>query len=94
MDVENIRQRIMAELSDQVEGISGRWTLFTNLFNNADTSQLTIPSMIFAIDSAEENKLGIGRNFVSKKPIGRREMILPQQMAEQLKLLKDDFVTL
>lgn len=94
MDTLNIRKRIMAEAGDDVEGVSGRWTLFTNLVNRGDFDQVSTPSMILAVDSIQETRLGIGRNFVSRKPIGERQMILSSQMAQHLKLLVGESLTL
>ena len=50
--------------------------------------------MIFAVDSIQETKLGIGRSFSSKKPIGMREMIISKHMAEHLKILVGEAITL
>lgn len=95
MDTRNIRSRVMGQLSEQVEGVSGRWTLFTNLLNKETGSeQVRTPSTIFAIDSALENKLGIGRTFAPKQRIGEREMIVSKNLAEHLKVLVGESLTL
>ena len=94
MNTQNIRMLFDAKLSDKVEGVSGRWTLFTNLLNKANADLPSSHSTIFAVDSVQETKLGIGRTFASKKPIGMREMIVSSYMAEHLKVLVGDSLTL
>ena len=58
-------------MPDEIEGVSGRWTFFTQIHRMGDAAE-RIASTIFSVDSAEEIKVGIGRLFDSKKKIGER----------------------
>ena len=72
MSTTNIRQRIMqSPIADKIEGISGRWTFFTQLFSK-DDKETKIAANYLAIDSKQELKVGIGRLFDSKKTIGEK----------------------
>ena len=33
MDTHNIRQRVMTDVSDEVEGVTGRWTFFSQIIS-------------------------------------------------------------
>ena len=61
----------MQGMGDVFEGVSGRWTFFTQL-HRIDQPEPKIAATVFSIDSAEEIKVGIGRLFDSKKTIGER----------------------
>ena len=75
----------MSTMGDSIEGVSGRWTLFTQLMNlNSELDSFRTPATIFAIDSVEENRLGVGRNFAPKKRIGKREVIVSSHLLKQL----------
>ena len=92
MNTKNIKERIMAEQSDVVEGVSGRWTFFTKLYSQVDP-QASISTPVFAIDSAEEMKLGIGRLFEPKEKIRAREAIVSHHNMKVLQASVGDNVT-
>lgn len=72
MSTKNIRQKISeSEVGERIEGVSGRWTIFTKL-HSADPAYQDLSINVFAIDSRAEIKIGIGRLFESKKVIGER----------------------
>ena len=51
MSTSNIRQRIMeSPIADKIEGVSGRWTFFTQLFSKQD-KETKIAANYLAIDS-------------------------------------------
>ena len=60
---------------EYVEGVSGRWTLLSQLHNVGQLErQITVN--IFAIDSRKELEIGIGRLLKSKKVIGERQAMV------------------
>ena len=73
----------MDELPDRVEGLSGRWTFFTQL-QKVGQPESKVAATIFSIDSAQELKVGIGRLFDSKKKIGERQAIVASRNLEAL----------
>ena len=68
----------MEDASDVFQGVTGRWTFLTQLLKSEESGEVAaasskkIAATVFAIDSAEEIKSGIGRIFDSKKVIGER----------------------
>ena len=75
MKTKNMRKKLIEEndaaSQSQIEGVSGRWTFFTQLFKENEPEP-NLASTVFAIDSAQEILTGIGRLFDSKKVIGER----------------------
>ena len=66
-----------------IEGISGRWTFFTQL-HKVGMPETKIASTVFSVDSAHEIRLGVGRLFDSKKVIGERQVIVSERNLEAL----------
>ena len=83
MDTSNIRQRVMSEVSDEVEGVTGRWTFFSQIISQSQ-SKVQISTPVYAVDSSEELKLGLGRLFKPKSKIGEREVIVSAHNLELL----------
>ena len=50
---DRIRQRVMKKMSEDLQGVSGRWTFLTQLYNNQyGSADKKIAATVFAIDSA------------------------------------------
>lgn len=50
---DNIRRRVMKKMSEDLQGVSGRWTFLTQLYSNQYGGvDKKIASTVFAIDSA------------------------------------------
>ena len=93
MSTKNIREQIFnSEAADSVEGVSGRWTMFTQL-HRADRQEPKLAINVFAIDSKEEIKVGIGRLFKSKKVIGERQAIVSDKNLKALDAQVGDNMT-
>ena len=73
----------MQEMGDVIEGVSGRWTFFTQL-HKVDQPEPKIAATVFSIDSTEELRVGIGRLFDSKKTIGEQQAIVSRSNLESL----------
>lgn len=84
----------MADMPDQVEGVSGRWTFFTRLYSQNYPDNTGIQTTVFAIDSAEELKIGMGSLFEPKKKIKAREIIISEHIMTSLGMTAGQNVTL
>lgn len=93
MSTRNIRRKVEQSMAEEVDGVTGRWTYFTRLRSRASDVR-EISSSVFAIDSREELKLGIGRLFEPKKVIGERETIISQYNLEILRTQVGEQITL
>ena len=80
-------------MDDKVQGVSGRWTFFSQL-RKLDAPETKVAATVFAIDSAAEIKIGIGRTFDSKKKIEERQTIVSKRNLEALKVKVGDDMTL
>ena len=80
-------------MSDSVEGVTGRWTYFTELHAIGDFNA-EISTTVYAIDSSEELKLGVGRLFQPKTPLREREAIISTHNLNALGANVGDNVTL
>lgn len=76
----------MADMPDQADGVSGRWTFFSRLYGQSDPSDPGHQTTVFAIDSAEELKIGMGRLFEPTTKISEREIIVSDHILESLEL--------
>lgn len=92
MKTSNVREKIMSDMSDDIGGLSGRWTLFTGLKN--PLKETTVATTLFSIDSAEETKIGVGRLFESKKKIGEREAIVSKFSLDSIEAAVGDTVSM
>ena len=61
---------------------------------NSDPASMRTPATVFAVDSIEENRLGIGRTFSPNKRIGKREIIVSSHLLKQLDVAVGEKLTL
>lgn len=93
------RATIANRASDFVEGLSPRWTLFSNLRNldppvDPNLSSTKVLSAITVIDSVQENKIGLGTQLDFKGEIGEREAVVSKEQLTMLGLKVGDSVVI
>lgn len=83
----------MSEMSEWIEGLSGRWTFFTQV-HKVDQPESKLAATVFSVDTAEEIRVGIGRLFDSKKVLGERQAVVSQQNLDALGVQVGERLTL
>ena len=78
-------------LSDIIDGIAPRWTLFSNLININNPTQKAL-SAVTVIDSRTEREIGYGTKFEYKADIGEREAIVSEGNLKLLGLEVGDMI--